>query len=185
VDERTALASILHTWRLTTHSRDNLAPVRPLSYLLSDESIDKLAKLPMPKDISATTITEVLNETHEWSERFADGIRSAISEFDSAMINLKKADLATVNSTGDIARLLGGDHSSTSIVVKAIHLVVLQKKENARVSQTRRAEKSAKENTNANKENVVEEGDPESSADEEPATKRSRVLVLSETLNVV
>jgi hypothetical protein len=185
VDERMALASILHTWQLTKHSKDHLAPVRPLFYILSDYSINKLAKLPMSKDISPASITEALDETLEWSKEFADEICLAIRDFDSAMatVKSKKIDLANINSTGDIAQLLGGDYVSTSNVVKAIHLVIRQKKENAQRNQTRRAAKSAKEN-NTN-ENICEEGNSESSADDEPMSKRNRVLVLSDILNVV
>ena len=84
-EERPELATELTTWRSSAHSSDESAWLWPLGDILSDKSINLLARAQSGTLKTAADVQTLLSETDEWTLCWADAILKAIRDYDSGL----------------------------------------------------------------------------------------------------
>ena len=81
VKHRALLEELLQGWRRQAHQNYSLRAVLPASWILEDAQITLLAAIAPAKLTNAQDITQLLNETDEWSSKWSSQVFDLISTY--------------------------------------------------------------------------------------------------------
>ena len=90
VIQRAPLEKLLQDWRRQVNQNDPLRAVRPASWILEDAQITILATISPARLNEAQDITNALNESEEWSSKWAEQIFNIISTYVPVPVSKKR-----------------------------------------------------------------------------------------------